>query len=59
MVAARPITKTNKEALNLYLTSELVKWLETEAARLMTSKAAVARVALEKAMRESEEGKAA
>lgn len=60
MVTTRPVTKQKKEAINLYLTSEIVQWLESEAGRLMTSKAAIARIAIERAMRESEkEGRAA
>lgn len=58
MVSKRPVTK-KKEAVNLYLTRELIEWLESEADRLMTSKAAIARIAIERAMREGEGAKAA
>lgn len=57
MVTTRPITRQKKEAVNLYLTSEIVQWLESEAERLMTSKAAIARIAIERVMRESEKGR--
>lgn len=59
MVSTRPTSKPKKEAVNLYLTSELIEWLESEAERLMTSKAAIARIAIERAMREGREAKAA
>ena len=55
MIEPKQAPSAKKEAMNLNLTEEIAEWLRREATRLMTSKAVVARLALEKAMRESEE----